>query len=146
MTTKTALFALLAMWGVGGAALCPPALAEDAAATEATDGDGTPAKRSFTNRVWVKAGAGDDLPGVMRIFLSDGTLVEDSCWETHRLSEWKMTSPTEVSWNEDGVDIAAEIVSLSGDNLVLSVKLEGGAVEERYTVADVPYLCPDMPK
>lgn len=89
---------------------------------------------------------GDDLPGVMRIFLSDGTLVQDSCWETHRLSEWKMTSPTEVSWNEDGVGIVAEIVSLSGDNLVLSVKLGGSALEERYTVADVPYVCPDMPK
>lgn len=145
MTTKTALFALLAAWGVGGVCIAPPALAEDTAATEASDGDASPAKRSFTNRVWVKADA-DGLPGVMRIFLSDGTLVQDSCWETHRLSEWKMTSPTTVTWNEDGADIAAEIVSVSGDNLVLSVKLGKDAVEERYTAADVPYVCPDMPK
>lgn len=144
MTTKTALFALLAMWGVGGASLCAPALAEETATAEASGDDGTPARRSFTNRVWVMQG--DERPGVMRIFLSDGTLVQDSCWESHRLSEWKLTSPTEVTWNEDGIDVAAEIVSLSGDNLVLSVKLAGGTVEERYTVADVPYVCPDMPK
>jgi hypothetical protein len=145
MTTKTALFALLAMWGVTTCAELP-AMAEELAVAGAMEGDdASPLKRSFLNRVWVKADSGD-LPGVMRIFLSDGTLVQDSCWETHRLSEWKMTSDTAVSWNEDGIDIAAEIVSVSADNLVLSVKLGGEAVEERYTAADVPYVCPDIPK
>src|SRR5687767_11074631 len=121
MTTKTALFALLAMWGVGSC-LEMPAIAEELTATEAAEGDtGSPMKRSFANRVWVKEDSGD-LPGVIRIFLSDGTLVQDSCWETHRLSEWKMTSETSVSWNEDGTDIAAEIVSVSAERLVLSVK------------------------
>jgi hypothetical protein len=142
MTTRTALFALLAMWGVGSTA-CLPAMAEEAVA-EDTMAEGSPAKRSFTNRVWVREDA--DLPGVMRIFLSDGTLVQDSCWETHRLSPWKMTSDTGVSWNEDGMDIAADIVSVSSDTLVLSLKLGADAVEERYTAADVPFLCPDMPK
>ena len=144
MTTKTALFALLAVWGVG---ICYdlPALAEDNPAEEAADDAASPAKRSFTNRVWVKQGE-DDLPGVVRIFLSDGTLVQDSCWETYRLSPWKMTSDTSVSWNEDGMDIAAEIVSVSGDRLVLSVKLGNESVEERYSAVTVPYVCPDMPK
>jgi hypothetical protein len=143
MTTKTALFALLAAWGVGSAA-CVPAVAEDAPALE--DEDASPAKRSLTNKVWVKAGADDQLPGVMRIFLSDGTLVQDSCWETHRLSEWKMVSDTAVSWNEDGMDIAADIVSLSDADLVLNLKLGNDTVEERYTLAEVPYVCPDIPK
>lgn len=145
MTTKTALFALLAMWGVGSVA-CLPAIAEETAAAEAAT-DSSPAKRSFTNRVWVKQGTGDDLPGVIRIFLSDGTLVQDSCWETHRLSEWRMTSDTAVSWNEDGLDIAADIVSVSADSLVLNVQLVGGeTLEERYAAADVPYVCPEMPR
>jgi hypothetical protein len=143
MTTRTALFALLAMWGVGSAA-CLPVMAEDAVAEDAM-ANTSPAKRSFTNRVWVKEDSGD-LPGVMRIFLSDGTLVQDSCWETHRLSEWKMTSDTGVTWNEDGMDISADIVSVSSSNLVLSLKLGAEAVEERYTAADVPYVCPDIPK
>jgi hypothetical protein len=143
MTTKTALFALLAAWGVG-AAVCPPVLAEDTASEESTEM--SPIKRSFTNRVWVQEGTGDDRPGVMRIFLSDGTLVQDSCWETHRLSEWTMTSDTGVSWNEDGMDIAAEIVSVSAESLVLSLKLGNEAVEERYSAGAVPFVCPDMPR
>jgi hypothetical protein len=142
MTTKTALFALLAVWGVG-VCVDQPAMAEETA-TETADDAADPIKRSFTNRVWVKED--DDRPGVMRIFLSDGTLVQDSCWETHRLSDWKMTSDSGVSWNEDGMEIAADIVSVSADDLVLSIKLGSDTVEERYKAADVPYVCPDVPK
>lgn len=139
MTTKTALFALLAVWGVS-TYVDVPAMAEEAAA------DQSPLKRSFTNRVWVKEDSGSDLPGVMRIFLSDGTLVQDSCWETHRLSNWTMTGDTALSWNEDGTDIAASIVSVSNDALHLQLKLGGNTVEERYVAATVPFVCPDMPK
>jgi hypothetical protein len=141
MTTRTALFALLAIWGVG---TCPSIAQETAA--ESTD-EMSPVKRSFTNRVWVREGGDEELPGVMRIFLSDGTLVQDSCWETHRLSPWSMISETSVSWNEDGMDIAADIVSVSAESLVLGVHLVSGeTVEERYAAADVPYVCPDMPR
>jgi hypothetical protein len=143
MTSKAALFALLATWGVGGACFVAPVLAEEA--TAETLADHSPIKRSFSNRAWVKADSGD-LPGVIRIFLSDGTLVQDSCWETHRLSRWRMTSDTGFTWNEDGIDVAAEVVSVSADSLVLSVKLGNESVEERYTAAAVPYVCPDMPK
>lgn len=141
MTTRTALFALLAMWGVSSC----PAVAQDDASDAAEEM--SPVKRSFTNRVWVKDGGDEDLPGVMRIFLSDGTLVQDSCWEAHRLSPWSMTSDTSVSWNEDGMDVAADIVSVSAQSLVLGVRLVSGeTVEERYAAADVPYVCPDMPR
>jgi hypothetical protein len=142
MTSKAALFALLAIWGVGTACDVTPAFAEDTVSE--SQADGSPAKRSFSNRVWVKSDTGD-LPGVMRIFLSDGTLVQDSCWETHRLSKWQMTSDTGFTWNEDGMDISAEIVSVSASDLVLSVKAGSAAVEERYTASAVPYVCPDMP-
>ena len=100
----------------------------------------------LTDRVWVKAGDEASLPGVVKIFLSDGTLVQDSCWETHRLSAWQKTGDNAVTWNEDGMDIKADIVTLSADELVLSLKLTGGDVEERYTPATVPYVCPDIPK
>jgi hypothetical protein len=143
MTSKAALFALLAVWGV---APCIPAsaIAEEAASTEAV-ADQTPLKRGFTNRVWVKTETGD-LPGVLRIFLSDGTLVQDSCWETHRLSKWTMTGDTELSWNEDGMDIAASIVSVNSGQLHLQRQLGSETVDEYYTTATVPYVCPDMPK
>lgn len=147
MTTKTALFALLAMWGVG-ACIDLPAIAEDNVATDGQDqaDEVSPIKRSFTNRVWVRQEGESDIPGVMRIFLSDGTLVQDSCWETHRLSQWKMTSDTGVTWNEDGMDITAEILAVTGSNLTLALKLGADTVEEHYTTATVPYVCPDMPK
>lgn len=142
MTTKTALFALLAIWGVGGC-IGAPALANAAeSATEALEA--SPARRALTDRVWVKTGE-DELPGVIRIFLSDGTLVQDSCWETHRLSPWQMTSETSLSWNEDGTDISADIVSISDRELVLRLALRGGDEVEHYTTADVPYVCPDIP-
>ena len=140
MTSKAALFALLAMWGVGaGASL--PSYAEEAMA-EATTEAAPNSKPGFTDRVWTKA---DDagLPGVIKIFLSDGTLVQDSCWETHRLSAWQSVSDTGLKWNEDGIDITATIVSLADTELVLNVMGNG---DEKYTAAPVPYLCPDIPK
>lgn len=140
MTTKTALFALLAAWGVG---LGTPTLAEDAAAEAEAPGE---SKSGLTDRVWVRADATDDLPGVMRIFLSDGTLVMDSCWETHRLAPWTQVSETAIRWNEDGMDINAEVVAVSDSELVLKLALGSDTVEERYQPATVPYLCPDMPK
>lgn len=142
MTSKAALFALLAVWGVGSTA-CLPAFAEDAAPTESAANAKT-SKTGLVDRVWTKADG--DLPGVMKIFLSDGTLVQDSCWETHRLSAWELTSDTALKWNEDGMDINADIVSLTDAELVLSLKLGSDAVEEKYVTATVPYLCPDMPK
>jgi len=139
MTSKAALFALLAMWGLGSTA-CIPAFAEDTV----TESAGKTSKPGLVDRVWTKVDV--DLPGVMKIFLSDGTLVQDSCWETHRLSPWELTSDTTLKWNEDGMDIAADIVSLTDAELVLSLKLGSDTVEEKYVTATVPYVCPDMPK
>jgi hypothetical protein len=140
MPTKAAIFALLGLWGVG--TVCVPAIAEEATApiesTADADGD------DLTDRVWVKAGDEASLPGAIKIFLSDGTLVQDSCWETHRLSAWHKDGDAVVSWNEDGIDIKADIVTLSADELV--IKIAGMDAEERYTPATVPYVCPDIPK
>ncbi|MDB5539249.1 MAG: hypothetical protein JWQ89_976 [Devosia sp.] len=141
MTSKAALFALLALWGVG-TATCLPAFAEDTATEFPTDAKTS--KSGLVDRVWTKADG--DLPGVMKIFLSDGTLVQDSCWETHRLSPWELTSDTALKWNEDGTEINADIVSLTDAELVLSLKLGSDAVEEKYVTATVPYVCPDVPK
>ena len=143
MDTKAAIFALMTVWGVG-ACVTVPALAQDddATAEEREGGDDNP----LLNRVWVKQGDASALPGVMHIFLADGTLVSDSCWETYRLSTWHQVSDTEISWEEDGLTISADIASLSADELVLNLKLVGGAEEQRFAPASVPYVCPDMEK
>jgi hypothetical protein len=143
MPTKTALFALLAMWGVGTLSVVPT-YAEDAMAPAESD-TSDDFETDFTNRVWTQEES-EERPGVLRIFLSDGTLVSDSCWETHRLSEWKQVSAGKISWNEDGRDIDVDILTLTPGELVLKLNLAGGAVEERYIAATAPYLCPDMPK
>lgn len=147
MTSKAALFALLALWGVGFGSL--PARAEDAAGTddvagvsESADAD---AGDGLTNRVWVRTAPADPA-GTIRIFLSDGTLVQDSCWETHRLSSWTRSNASELEWKEDGVRIKARIAALTAERLTLVLALKGGAVTEDYAAADVPSVCPDLPK
>jgi hypothetical protein len=145
MASKAALLALLTLWGVG-VSVPFPAWADDNTPSDSQSDDDSPgAGDTLTDKVWVRAGS-QQLPGVIKIFLSDGTLVQDSCWEPHRFSAWHKTSASSVVWNEDGMDIAADIVTLTANELVLSLKLTGGDVEERYEPAQVPYVCPDMPK
>ena len=142
MTSKAAIFALLSLWGVGTVTTLPAA-AQDTSAPPAESSADSDDGDELTDRVWVKEGDQEALPGVIKIFLSDGTLVQDSCWETHRLSAWQKSGDNTVTWNEDGVDIKADIVTLSADELVLKI---AGMAEERYTPATVPYVCPDIPK
>lgn len=143
MDTKTAIFALMTAWGVGTCATLPAA-AQDVEPPSEEDEVGT--TNPLLNRVWVKQGDASALPGVMHIFLADGTMVSDSCWETYRLSNWQQVSETEISWEEDGMTITADIAALTADELVLSLKLAGGAEEQRFSPAMVPYMCPDIPK
>ncbi|KQT44766.1 hypothetical protein DevBK_03525 [Devosia sp. BK] len=141
MDTKAAIIALLTVWGVGAAG-CIPAAAEDTA----IDGDvDTDSDNPLLNKVWIQQGDTAS-PGAAQIFLADGTLVTDSCWETYRLSKWQQVSDTAISWDEDGMTINADIVSVSPSELVLNLHLVSENVEQRFVLADVPYVCPDMPK
>ncbi|HKH46489.1 MAG TPA: hypothetical protein VKM72_17645 [Thermoanaerobaculia bacterium] len=82
----------------------------------------------------------------MRVFLADGTLVMDSCWETYRLAKWRTLPDGAIAWEEDGAEIQAHVVEASETVLVLRLALVGGPTEERYRKAEVPYVCPDMPR
>ncbi|MCZ4345824.1 hypothetical protein [Devosia neptuniae] len=145
MDTKAAIIALLSVWGVG-TCVTVPAIAQDAQDTEdAADDDGDRGN-PLLNKVWVRSDADPSLPGPMQIFLADGTLVSDSCWETYRLSTWQQVSDSAISWNEDGMTINADIASLTESELVLSLKLGNDVTEQRFITADVPYVCPDMEK
>ena len=138
MDTKAAIIALLSVWGVGTCAL-PVATAEDAIGQESERGN------PLLNKVWVRTDADPALPGPMQIFLSDGTLVSDSCWETYRLSKWQQVSDTAISWEEDGMTISADITRLSDDELVLNLKLGTEVKEQHFSPATIPYVCADMP-
>ena len=139
MDTKAAIIALMSVWGVS-AATCLPSQAEETALEDEGDTD-----NSLLNKVWVQQGESAS-PGTMQIFLADGTLVSDSCWETYRLSKWQQVSDTAISWEEDGMTINADISSLTADELVLSLKLGSDVVEQRFAPAVVPTVCPDMPR
>lgn len=139
MDTKAAIIALMSVWGVS-AATCLPSQAEETALEDEGDTD-----NPLLNKVWVQQGETAS-PGTMQIFLADGTLVSDSCWETYRLSKWQQVSDTAISWEEDGMTINADISSLTADELVLSLKLGSDVVEQRFAPAVVPTVCPDMPR
>ena len=122
-----------------------PAEAQPPLATPVADSaTDTPATPSFTDRVWLRADAGS-APGAMEVYLSDGTLLSDSCFETYRLSSWRLEGE-ELIWSEDGIDIRARLVSVDANTLVLRVMLRGGEEEQRFSAATVPYVCPDMPR
>ena len=101
---------------------------------------------SLTERFWVQSEADTGLPGSMMLFLSEGTMLQDSCWETYRLSNWQMTSDESLSWEEDTATIEADIVELNEAELILALHLGDEIVEKRFTAAPVPYVCPDMPR
>ncbi|HTJ59203.1 MAG TPA: hypothetical protein VL418_16815 [Devosiaceae bacterium] len=140
MTSKAALLALLTIWGVGLGSTTLPARADDVANEDPSTGANREANlpsAELTNRLWVRT-AGNGLQDLVRIFLSDGTLVEDNFWETHRLSSWKMLPDDKLSWNEGGKEVTARIASLTPDRLTLIRYFEDGPVEERYRSAQLP--------
>jgi hypothetical protein len=114
----------------------------DARDADATEHD------PLVNRVWLRSeeGAGGELPGQIQAFLSNGTLLSDSCWETHRLSEWSREPAGGLRWVEDGAEIRADVVALSERELVLRLHRVSGAEDQRFVPAPVPYVCPDMPR
>ena len=99
----------------------------------------------LVNTVWVRSDEGGP-PGEMRIFLADGTLVQDSCWEVYALRSWLRASEEEIVMIED-IEVSARILALSRDELRLSLSLVGGERQEvAYRRGPVPYLCPEMKK
>lgn len=97
----------------------------------------------WTDRVWVEDAAGT--PGAMRIFLSNGILVEGACWNPYRLSIWRREGES-IVWNEDGRDISAAVSSTGADGLTLTLDSVGEARTIELAAASAPYVCPDFPR
>lgn len=103
---------------------------------------GEPADPSFIGRVWQSTTFGSPR-GSFMIFLPDRTLVQDSCFETYRLSKWGAAGNL-IRWVEDTLPVEAEIEVRGKDQLILRVR--GIDKEQSFVAASVPYLCPDTPK
>ena len=104
-----------------------------------------PSSPTFTGKLWTRTEPAEPL-GTLRIFLTDGTLLMDSCWETYRLARWRQEGADTIVWDEDGQEIRAAILAATDDELRLRLELVSGAVEEQYRLADAPFVCPDMPR
>jgi hypothetical protein len=104
-----------------------------------------PASLSFVGKVWLSASFSSP-KGTVRIFLPDGTLVMDSCFETYRLSQWLPRARDEIVWREDTAPVEAKVEQRSPKDLVLKIRLPREVREEEYILASVPYVCPDMPR
>lgn len=144
---KLFLVLLLILSGIG----CRPADTtpveasgnDTTAARTVSDFQSTDASPSWVNRVWTRTDT-TGLPGVMRIFLADGTLVMDSCWETYRLANWEAVSDSSVTWQEDTATIEATLVPSGEDELQMRLFLVSDTLVENYRSTEIPYVCPDM--
>ena len=104
-----------------------------------------PQPSAFVGHAWTRADEAAPR-GTLFIFLPDGTLLQDSCFETHRLSRWTSLADGTLRWEEDGAAITATVVEATDDAFVLRLDLVGGAEERRFVRAAVPYVCPDFPR
>ena len=69
-----------------------------------------------------------------------------SCVETYRLAAWTAVAADRVEWREDTARVEATVVE-RGEQLTLRLQLVGGETKiETYTLARVPFVCPDLPR
>jgi hypothetical protein len=100
------------------------------------------APRAFVGRTWLSTDPAA-APGTIRIFLADGTLVIDSCFETYRLARWETIDDKRIAWQEDTARIEAEVDETATGELRLRLQLTTEVKEEHYRLATVPFVCPD---
>ena len=101
-----------------------------------------PAPQPFVGKTWVSTDS-TAVPGTLRTFLPDGTLVMDSCSETHRLTAWRSLGSRLIEWREDAARIEAEVTQSGPSQLRLRMRLRGEARDEHYQLATLPFVCPD---
>jgi hypothetical protein len=104
-----------------------------------------PATLPFVGKVWLSADFASP-KGTIRIFLPDGTLVMDSCFEPYKLSKWLPRSADDIVWREETAPIEARVQQPGPKDLVLRIKLPREMREDRYIAASVPYECPNAPR
>src|SRR5690349_2820460 len=101
-----------------------------------------PKDPAFVGKVWISTTRGHPV-GSMLIFLPDRTLVMDSCFETYRLTKWGAEGDR-IRWIEEAIPIEATLSMPSDHELRLQVAGQDNV--QSFVTADVPYVCPDMPR
>jgi hypothetical protein len=120
------------------AAACHGPSTDQAAPTDSRD-----RQPSFVGKAWRSTDSAA-APGTLRIFLTDGTLVMDSCVEVYRLARWRAIDERRIEWQEDTARLEAEVTQVGSDQLQLRLHLVGGEIkQENYRLASVPFVCPE---
>jgi len=114
-----------------------------AAATARSASKTSRSSPTFVGKVW-RSTDPSAAPGTLRIFLPGGTLVLMSCVEPYRLARWRSLGLARISWEEDAARIDADVVRVTASDLLLRLRLVNETKDERYELARVPYVCPDM--
>lgn len=127
MRLSASVFALLSCVACGGPPAAPP----------------PPPSDPLVNRVWTPVES-DGRPGVMLAFLDSGVLIQDSCWETYRLSQWRRLDDARVLWSEDGMEIEARVEHAVDGAMTLRLALGAEERAETYRLAATPFVCPDL--
>jgi hypothetical protein len=107
----------------------------------ASRGDAQP-QAMLVDRIWVSTES-SAAPGTL---LRDGALLMDSCTGTYRIAKWRPIDARRIEWTEDSARIGAEITELTSDSLRLRLQLRSEVIEHSYRPAQVPTVCPDMPR
>ena len=129
------------VWFVAGAGLGLAACARVGLPEVAVPGSGGKTTREMVeNRVWIEEG-GAAAPGTFLAFLSDGTLVMDSCVETWRLAPWRWVEGSTLVWQEDTATLRAEVALVGGGELVLVMDPGGENASRSFAAAQAPVVC-----
>lgn len=99
-----------------------------------------PTRAMVENRVWLAQDA-DVAPGSFIVFVTDGTLVMDSCGETWRLAPWRWVEDGILVWEEDAATVRAEVVLVGRDELILLIEPDTLNLTRSYAAAQPPHLC-----
>lgn len=97
---------------------------------------------AFVGKVWTLTDQSAPL-GTLRIFLPDGTMVMDSCFETYRIARWRNIDERRIEWQEDNARIEAEVAQANPGQLRLRLQLVSEVKVEDYRLVQVPFLCPE---
>jgi hypothetical protein len=97
----------------------------------------------LTGTVWMQENP-PERAGAMWIFLDDGTLVMDSCWEPYELAKWRQGEDGLLLITQAAEERTALIVELTEQTLRLRMLLVDDTKLERiYRQQSAPYVCPD---
>ena len=118
----------------------PPAPSGSEAST-APASTPAPAKPGFVNPVWQVKESKDVEPGMMYVFLSDGTLVLASPHGTPSFGKWTNEAGA-FRIIEEGLPYDTEIAGLTDTEMKLNIKNPGGVTEITLEPAPTPPLAP----